>query len=35
MVTKSNDPLTEAELAKYNAAITDFVKKNSDFVDYA
>ena len=35
MVTKSNDPLTEAELAKYNAAITDFVKLNSDFVDYA
>lgn len=35
MVTKSNDPLTEAELAKYNAVITDFVKLNSDFVDYS
>lgn len=35
MVTKSNNPLTEDEIAKYNAAIADFVKKNSNYVNYS
>lgn len=35
MVTKSNNPLTEDEIAKYNAAIADFIKKHSNYVDYS
>ena len=35
MVTKSNNPLTEDEIAKYNATIADFVKKHSNYVNYS
>ena len=35
MITKSNNPLTEDEIAKYNAVIADFIKKNSNYVNYS